>query len=535
MSRIFFKRTLSLLLPVMLVASSCDKWLEATSSSQISDEKMLSSRSGFHEALNGVYVLLSSKETYSAYWTFAVNELVAYPFSLSGDAGYASFQQHKFSSSTCVSAFDDMWRGGYKVVANANKLLDDLDAHRDIVTSDAEYALMRGELLGIRALVHFELLRMFGLPDWSGENATKLTIPYVRTYSKETEPQRSYAETAALLWADINEAEKLLAGSDPLLGSPDPDFDETVNTDGYWSARSIHLNYYAVKALSAQVLLWQGEAERAAAVAREVIDGALESGLVKWTNAETLINSVRAGVAPDEDIDFILSREGIFCADASTGFSSIQTFYAANVNKTVSIDRSWVPNIFPAVQLASDEDLRGVTLWMQLATQGYSLAKFMMMGSMKISYDASGDRVVVVNLAKMPVIRLSEMYYILAEEALGRNDRGAALEALNAVRSHRGPTLGFDPDEGVVAPVDPDTGLPDASFDPAAAAMENIWTELEREYYREFIGEGRLFYYLKRRASLGRPQRVPNPLCDGTGLVYPYPVSEQVLGRVQQL
>lgn len=535
MSRKYLTKVFILLLPVMMVASSCNKWLEATSSSEISDEKMLSSRAGFHEALNGVYVLMSSKATYSAYWTFAVNELVAYPFTMSGDAGYASFQQHKFSSSTCVDAFDDMWRGGYKVIANANKLLGDLESHRDIVTSDYEYSLMRGELLGIRALMHFELLRMFGLADWSGDNASKLTIPYVRSYDKEATPQRSYAETVALLWEDLDESIELLSGCDPLLGDPDPDFAETVNTDGYWSSRSIHFNYYAAKALSAQILLWQGEITRAAAVAKDVVDGAFESGLVKWTDAEELINSFVTDKDPSSGNNPLMTGEGIFCADASTGYSSVMSFYAGNVNKTVSIDRSWTPNIFPPSLLASDEDIRGRALWMQMTTMGYSLSKFMFMGSLSVSYDTSGDRIVVASEMKFPIIRLSEMYYIMAEDALVRGDRDAALSALDAVRSHRGITLGFDPDEGVVAPVDPETGLPDPDFDAEAAAMENIWTELEREYYREFIGEGRLVFYLKRRASLGRPVRVPNPLCDGSDIIYPYPVSEQVLGRVQQL
>ena len=74
---------------------------------------------------------------------------------------------------------------------------------------------------------------------------------------------------------------------------------------------------------------------------------------------------------------------------------------------------------------------------------------------------------------RMPAIRIAEMYYIAAE-VLKETDMPAALELLNTLRAHRGLT------------------------DLKNLSKEELQQELEKEYYREFIGEGQVFFYHKR-------------------------------------
>ena len=71
-----------------------------------------------------------------------------------------------------------------------------------------------------------------------------------------------------------------------------------------------------------------------------------------------------------------------------------------------------------------------------------------------------------------PLIRKSELYYIVAEcEFVAGND-AAAIDALQAVRSQR---------NALSVPV---------------ATMSHA--EIQREYNKEMYGEGQLFYYYKR-------------------------------------
>lgn len=70
------------------------------------------------------------------------------------------------------------------------------------------------------------------------------------------------------------------------------------------------------------------------------------------------------------------------------------------------------------------------------------------------------------------LIRLSEMYYILAECAA---TPGEAAEFLNKVRNIRG-------------------------VDPVVCTEANRLDEIEKEYRKEFYGEGQLFFFYKRHA-----------------------------------
>ena len=76
-------------------------------------------------------------------------------------------------------------------------------------------------------------------------------------------------------------------------------------------------------------------------------------------------------------------------------------------------------------------------------------------------------------------MRLPEAYYIAAEAALYLQDKEAAVYYLNEARAHRN------------------------IHDPIAATLadEIIHEEIRKEHVKEFICEGQLFYYYKRRDS----------------------------------
>ena len=261
---------------LLLGLPSCDEWLTATSSTQISDTQLFSSRNGFQEALSGIYLCMAQPECYGRDYTWFVSDLTAFPYAAQHSNNYISLQNHNYTNAVSFPVFTSMWQSGYHAIANINKMLQELDARRDVVSDETEYRLFRGELLGLRAWIHFDILRMWGRENWDGENAGKMTVPYVRTYEKEPTVQNSYAETARMLMADVNEAISMLS-ADPIRGNVSESFLTTVNTNGFWDNRTRHLNYYAAKGLKARVLLWEGEHREAAELAQEIIDEVLTS------------------------------------------------------------------------------------------------------------------------------------------------------------------------------------------------------------------------------------------------------------------
>ncbi|WP_315815445.1 RagB/SusD family nutrient uptake outer membrane protein [Paraflavitalea speifideaquila] len=100
----------------------------------------------------------------------------------------------------------------------------------------------------------------------------------------------------------------------------------------------------------------------------------------------------------------------------------------------------------------------------------------------------------------MPMVRLSEMYYIMAE---CEPDATKAREYFNTVRKNR--------------------GLVDI------APSANLNTELQKEYQKEFWGEGQLFYYYKRRNITSIPNGAAasgNITMNAAKYVFPLPLSE---------
>lgn len=106
----------------------------------------------------------------------------------------------------------------------------------------------------------------------------------------------------------------------------------------------------------------------------------------------------------------------------------------------------------------------------------------------------------------VPLIRLTEMYYIMAE-CLKDTDPARAIELLETVRSNR---------------------IPDVTPLSTTLTADQIQEEIFKEYRKEFLQEGQLFYYYKRRNEANIPGASVTP----TKNVYviPLPESENQFG-----
>ena len=75
-----------------------------------------------------------------------------------------------------------------------------------------EYAQLKAECLGLRAFIHFDLLRLFG---WGNlkerpDMLNRLCIPYAFQYTKEIVPQVTVGTALEYMEKDLTEAEKLI-------------------------------------------------------------------------------------------------------------------------------------------------------------------------------------------------------------------------------------------------------------------------------------------------------------------------------------
>ena len=501
-------KKLAFLLIALAPLLSCNEWLEATSSTQVSDATLFSSRSGFQDALCGVYISMGDEAEYGSMWTWFVNDLAYGPYAQQFSPLFTAIQNHEWEGNYANPLIVRMWQAGYYSIANINKVLYELEVKPDVVSDRTEWNLMKGELLALRAYIHFDMMRMFGLGQLKEGDFEKYTVPYVTTYDKEPTPQRSYRETLELLEGDLNAAIELLA-DDPVRGNASENFLVNANADGFWDARDKRMNYFAAKALKARVLLFRNDPDAAAAAAQAVIDEATAAQAYKWVDAEAMTKATS-----NDEIDWTFSSEQLFCLEV-TGLQSLTDLYIFNVlgsgSSSILIDKNFADvTLYNTASIAASEDIRGPALMLKFFANQYRPYKYYNNSSY---YSGYRNRV--------PMIKISEMYMIIAEAAAEKQDQETLFRALSEVRSHRGIQ---DP-----SPVNADPNF----------ASPNFWfSGVMLEYIREFQGENTGYFAARRLYQKSRGWINVDPDWAtrlGTLTPYPYPTDEISYGRHQDL
>lgn len=475
------------------MGTSCKKgWLDATSDSQIRAEEQFKAESGFRDALMGVYIGMTDPALYSKDMTWHLVDLLSQQYAMFDQvtANYADIQLYKYKSLLARPKIDALWNNSYKVIANVNAALEGIDKNRSAL-NPISYSIIKGELLGLRAFLHFDLLRLYGHGNLANrpELGGRATIPYVTRFAKDITPQLSYNETFELLKADIAQALELLK-EDPVYkaaGRPSNYYD-VINREGFYDKREQRMNYYAAKALQARVLLWQGGA-------KNISDARLAAEEVINSSFGRLINPATSPAS-----DRILSVEHLFNLDV-TAFEDIinpllNISDVANKN-AILIQRSAAEALYetqtPGIGLS---DKRFNTL-LEAQTRGMMIVK--------LYQQPNGIRNI------MPLMKLPEMYYIAAEHYI-TTDLAKAIEYLNTVRASR----------GIIQEI------------PANSDAATVTAELMKEYRKEYISEGQLFFYYKRLGKTTFPGLPSGVVADDAIYLLPYPDAEIEFGnRVQ--
>ena len=480
------------------LVSSCSDWLEAVSTTQVEAYRLFEEKSGYYDALNGIYLNMGETSVYGRDMTMYCPDLMTYPTENVDQQAINTWQILDTKSTTAKSTILSMWKGCYNVIANINLALQQLEEHRSLFSEELEYNLIRGELLGLRAYIHFDLLRFFGLAHADlPENASKVTVPYVTEYSKVAASQKTYAQTFELLEKDLKEALTCLE-NDPVTGYRSETFENAANSEGYWDNRAKHMNYYAALALAARIYQWHGDLETAAGYASEAASGAFASGAVSWYAYKKYLSEKEYSAK-----DMTMSSEHLFSLEVSGLYNSSDYFMKDGASIGLRLGTSFVDDtLYPSLDiygsLAGAEDVRGPLQGLEYTKAGYNCYKLYGSETMWQSYRN-----------RMPMLKVSEMYYIMAEERLAAQDTTGAFALLDEVRSHRG-------------------------VQESLSHESDAFTELTKEYCREFYNEGQFFHWMKHTDNRCNLCPTYRKLSEAV-MVLPYPDEETNYGRNQEL
>ena len=447
---IYRLRVVCVVMLALFCTTSCNDWLEVKPKTEEEADKLFSTLDGFKSALAGVYIGMSQTELYGREMTFGMVGVLGQEWGSGADLGnqysaYSYLLNYNYEQVVSKALIDAVWNKMYEGIANVNTLIQYSDLKREVLGD--YYGVVRGEALALRAYMHFDLLRLFAPYDFSAE--AKVAIPYVLEAKPAIAPQLTPTKFVEYALKDVEAALELLK-SDPILTGEDV----SGVDNGYLANRNFHLNYYAVLGLKARICLYAKDMASAYSAANEVILAQQQKGLFPWVKTAD-ITTTEANLR-----DRTFSSEHLFAFNTTKLEEYIKGYFR---EASLPLMERLMPG-----ELYEADDYR-TALYETYSGFANVLTKFWQMDKAYVQ----GQGYVTPKRNRMPAIRIAEMYYIAAE-ALKESNIGEALEMLNTLRVHRGLMKLENLDK------------------------DQLQEELEREYYREFIGEGQVFFYHKR-------------------------------------
>ncbi|MBR0524598.1 MAG: RagB/SusD family nutrient uptake outer membrane protein [Prevotella sp.] len=459
-------QSLSKVVMVMLsivLLTACDDFLDVKPTTELDRDELFRSERGYVDALTGVYTQMAAANMYGRDLTIFIPDALAGYYSWSDQTSLWTSYTYKHDNpdrkDNSIAIIDAIWDHMYNNIANLNALLGTIDENRSIFSGD-NYNLIKGEALGLHAFLHFELLRMFA-PSYAVD-ANAACIPFSTELTTDIQPLLPTKEIMGKIISELEESRELMRNDPIHLGTAPTEVMAPLPTNSdmdVWHNRRFRFNYYAVVATLARVYLWEGNKEKALACAKEII--ADQEKRFPWVKTENL---TYIGTDNEPNQDRLFATEHIFAMnvpqleDFLNGYTWIGATSYTSPNAPLNYD---IPG-----SLYFGKDIRSQYLIGALSYYNVS-TKYTQNEAVNICYKE-----------RVPMIRVSEMYYIAAE---CEPNPAQALKYLETVRQHR--------------------GLSDMPLDASA----DLQSEIANEYRKEFLGEGQLWYYLKRTNSASIP------------------------------
>lgn len=430
--------------------SSCvNDWLDVAPSDGTDADAALTSSSDLAAARTGMYAALKGNSNLVDYYGqqfFVYGDVHAgddYQYNNIGGSNRASFYYDmnyqtasEFSSS--ISSSNVAWKSPYIVIGRANRIIAAAEggALSDAAEAKATIDQYAAEAKVLRALAHFDLVRIYGKP-YTEDQGASLGVPLVTgVLESNAKPARStVAEVYTQVVKDLTEA----ISSNALATETEP---------GYVSV-------WGAKAILSRVYLNMGDYANALSVAEDIIKN---SRAALWTR-DQYFKAWDASTPNESEFLFRLNVAGSTDNNDLNGIGNLQQ---RDGYKEMVATKKFVD------MLTSDpKDVRNDMFL--TATAPKEVATY---GTNKVFLNKlRGQGGNLRNVTIVPIIRLSEVYLTAAECAFRNNDKTKAVEYLNDLVKNRTTTVA------------------------SLATVDNITLErilIERR--KELIGEGQRYF-----------------------------------------
>lgn len=390
---------------LIFITSSCgNEWLNLNPSDGVDSETAISNIEDAKTALAGMYDGLQGNSSYPSYYAARM----MYYGEVRGDdmqarvAGSRSSQMYELNYTKDDA--QQIWFVPYRVIRRANNIIKAIDEGKVTDGTDAQKGDICSQAMVVRALAHFDLVRVYGKP-YDMDNGASYGVPIITMpiANTDTPGRNTVAEVYTQVIKDLTDA----INSNNL---------STGKTTGYF-------NVWAAKALLARVYLYKGDNDNAFKMAKDVIDN---SPYTLWKNSEYVSAWSKQGTS-----EMIMELINYDSSDWSD-----REFYGYLLNEDGYSDLI-VTTAFSELMNKDPQDVRNGILRASVKDdfiEEYGTDK-VWVNKLPGREDATDFRV-----NNIPLIRLSEVYLIAAEAAIKINNKVDAVKYLTPIVTRANPS-----------------------------------------------------------------------------------------------
>ncbi len=398
------KRYKMILLGLLTISlTSCKDFLDVKPTNSADADEAIKTPKDASVAINGVMRLMTSSDYYG-------RNFLIYGDAKGGDFTISSQGRgldglYTFNHATDIGNYSGFYSHIYNNLLQVNNLIENIAKQEALGVTGFNTA--KGQALTARALMYFDLVRLYGKPYDLDKNS--FGVPLVLTkLSTDAQPLRATVEQVYVqILKDLTDAAPLLP---------------KTKLNGY-------LNYYANKAIQARVYLNMKLNADALLAAEEVINATSLYSLYSnanwassWTTQFGSESVFELGMVPLEN-DLGNGSLSVYHRRRTHGVSAALGFFVAS---DYFLNRL-------------KEDLTDVRWGVMAADEPTGVARLGALYKYSGNTSLLGDGKATATAVNIKVIRLSEMYLIGAEAALVSNPT-KAVNYLNAIRK-RAPLL----------------------------------------------------------------------------------------------
>ncbi len=458
----------------ILAFTSCNSWLDVTPQDTVDEDALFSTGDGYRNVLNGVYKQMATSSMYGKELSWGMLDVMGQLYhqrAFSSGVEYRSIASYKYTDKSVKPLIQDIWSLAYNSIANCNSILSKIDATDSTLfrSSNNEKMLIKGEALALRAFLHFDMLRLFApAPDPQDQNTY---IPYFKTYPSTFEADRSTKEILEYVINDLETARSLVAPHDTITWRIMLRTDYRINYNGtntdlnqdlFFKSRGYRMNYLAICALLARVYNYMGALDtdyyqKAYDMCSHVINFVIDPSSYSQKKLDfTPYYNAGENRKLYDGVIFCLSNQKLL--DDYT---------------TITSDESYQFYLQPASTMFDDNaDIRQTELTRAKGSYQICVKNIAPDGQSTLFSDCKD---------MLPMIRLSELYYIQAEYLCRKGDISGAIDKIDIVRAARNCQTGNS-----------------GQMYQKIKDLASFKTEIVKEAARDFMQEGQVFFYYKR-------------------------------------